>query len=161
MSRLVVAGAVVLLVSVHDAGAQPAKIYVEGGPKEMKEQVLQLLRASSDLLPVPYVRQPEANINLQKKGGANVKCGSAKAFLPGPTASDIVAQFRAWVPGPLAARRTAHAARAEAWSRGLEAAAQALAAQNSTRATSSLVPSNVVGKLLLFGGENHKSIWDV
>jgi len=119
-----------VFLSPLNAGAQPARVYVEGGPKEMKAAVLALMRASSDLDDVPRAAQPEANITLQKKGGANVKCGSAKTFLQGPTAADIVAQFREWLSGPLATRRAQHAARAEYWSQ----VGDALAAQEQQRA---------------------------
>jgi hypothetical protein len=84
---------------------EAARIYVEGGPKDVKNEVLALLRASTDMLPVPYIKKPEANINLQKDGTAKVKCGDANAVLPGPTASEIVQQFRSWLPAALARRR--------------------------------------------------------
>src|SRR4029078_3405894 len=113
--------------------AQPLKVYVEGGPKDIKQQVVARVAASTDMVPVPYAKQPEANIDLQKSGGAKVKCGSAKAFMPGPTPELIVAQFRAWLPEPLAKRRTGHIARAEAWSRALDAlAAGAVATANNS-----------------------------
>jgi len=50
---------------------QPARIYVEGGPKETKAEVLALVRKSHDL-PVSYAKKSEANIDLEKSGGA--KC---------------------------------------------------------------------------------------
>jgi hypothetical protein len=84
---------------------QAARIYVEGGPKSVKSEVLALLRASTDMVPVPYIKSPEANINLQKDGTAKVKCGDFKTVLPGPTAEEIVLQFRAWLPTALARRR--------------------------------------------------------
>jgi hypothetical protein len=136
--------------------AQPAKVYVEGGPRDMKEQVLALLRGSTDLAPVTYARHPEANIDLQKKGGAKVKCGNAKTFLPGPTAAEIVAQFRAWLPTPLAARRAEHAARADAWTRGLQAFAEGMANQSTASSPSHLAAAPASNKLMLFGGQNHK-----
>ena len=77
---------------------EPARIYVEGGPEQFKNEVLSLLRASREMLPVPYIKQPEANINLQKDGTAKVKCGDTRAVLPGPTASDVVKQFGEWLP---------------------------------------------------------------
>ena len=86
---------------------EAARVYVEGGTKGFKNEVLALLRASTNMVPVPYIKKPEANINLQKDGTAKVKCGDANAVLPGPTASEIVEQFRSWLPAARARRRGA------------------------------------------------------
>ena len=165
MGRSVLAAIAVvsLLVSPVYAQAEPAKIYVEGGPKEMKSAVLALLRQQSDMIPVPYAKRPEANINLQKKGGANVKCGDEKTFLPGPTAEDIVTQFRAWLfAGPLSKRRAAHAGRGEkvatAVAVGAVVALVAVAAASSegaAAAPSSSLTTSSSDELLVFGGRNH------
>jgi len=95
--------AVESLIAVNSK--QPAKIYVEGGPKELKNAVLALLRQESVLTPVPYVKQPEANIKILKDGRAEVKCGKVKAILPGPTPDLLVKQFKELLPGPLRQRR--------------------------------------------------------
>ena len=48
-----------VVLAVPSAGyAQPAKVYVEGGPKDIKQQVLALVAASTDMVPVPYAKQP-------------------------------------------------------------------------------------------------------
>ena len=54
-----------------------------GGSKPFRQQVLNLIAATPELVPVSKARggQPEVNLEL-KPGGAAVKCGSAKAFLP-------------------------------------------------------------------------------
>jgi hypothetical protein len=149
-----------LAVLVRSATAQTeaAKIYVEGGPKQMKEAVLTLLRQRTDLTPVPYAKQPEANINLQKSGGANVKCGNEKAFLPGPSAEDIVSQFREWLTnGPLEKRRAAHAARNEKIATGVAIGAIAgiaVAAAAGGGSGYAAAPATSP-ELLVFGGRNH------
>jgi hypothetical protein len=91
------------LIAVNSS--RPGRIYVEGGPKELKNAVLTLLRQESVLTPVPYRQQPEANIKVLKNGGAEVKCGKHKAVLPGPSADQIVQQFKRWLPKPLRDRR--------------------------------------------------------
>ena len=109
--RLIEAETEALRATLPPVQPGPPRIYVEGGPKRMKEAVLAVLRSGftdHGLMPVPYSRNPEANITLQKSGGAKVKCGQVKAFLPGPTAEEIVEQFRVWLPGPLALRRAEH-----------------------------------------------------
>ena len=142
-----------MLARLANAQEEPARIYVEGGPKELKASVLAMLRATTDLQPVPYAKRPEANINLQKKGGANVKCGDAKAFLPGPTAEDIVAQFRQWLnDGPLAKRRAARAARSEAIASAVSNFAAGLA--SASPGALAAAPATTL-ELLLFGGRGH------
>lgn len=156
--RVAVLTAAVIALTARVAIAQdgPAKIYVEGGPKAMKEAVLALLRASSDLNPVPYVKQPEANIDLQKSGGAKVKCGDAKTYLPGPTAEDIVSQFRDWLSnGPLKKRRAEHAARSEAIANAFAAAGAGLSATTPPSNGFAATAAGSSPELLLFGGRDH------
>ena len=110
--------AIMLLVFVAAVEAQPVKVRVKGGDKAFRAQVVALLTDPS----APRASGgADAEIDLQKTGGARTKCGSAWTFLPGPTAAEIVAQFRAWLPGAMESRRAEKAARAEARARGLEA----------------------------------------
>jgi hypothetical protein len=147
------------------AVAQPARIYVEGSPKALKNELLTLLRQTSDLLPVPSFKKPEANLNLQKAGGAKVKCGGAKTLLPGPSAADIVTQFRAWLPTPLAQRRAGQADRdrrntaiAAAIMTGTAVTAAALAGGSGSSAYAAGADAgSSTTKLMLFGGEGHKT----
>jgi hypothetical protein len=54
---------------------------------------------------MPSSDRRQANIKVRKDGSAAVKCGDVKTDLPGPTASLLVEQFRAWVRVPLVKRR--------------------------------------------------------
>jgi len=158
--------ALLMITTIPSVGfAQPARIYVEGGPKAVKIELLTLLRQTPDLLPVPSFKHPEANINLQKKGGAKVKCGAAKTFLPGPSAADIVTQFRTWLATPLAQRRAGQAERdrrnaaiATAIAVGAVATAAALSGSGSSAYAAGAGATGVgeTTKLMLFGGQGHK-----
>ena len=131
----------------------------------MKAAVLALLRASSDLRDVNAFKDYEVTLNLQKKGGAKVKCGNAKTFLPGPTADQVVAQLGEWLPTPLADRRAGQAARdqrnaAIAAAIIVGAAATAIAVNGGggdAAGAGADALAGTAGKLLLFGGEDHKT----
>jgi hypothetical protein len=151
---------VMLSATVVSSSAQPAKVFVKGSPKPLVIEVVTLLRGLPDVIPVSSAAGPDATLDLQKKGGAKVKCGSLQAHLPGPTAADLVAQLRQWIPQPVAARRTARAERSRAWAEGLRAFAEGLNAMNQARATSnasSLAAGASSTKLMIFGGQGHKT----
>ena len=146
--------AIMLLVFVAAVEAQPVKVRVKGGDKAFRAQVVALLTDPS----APRASGgADAEIDLQKTGGARTKCGSAWTFLPGPTAAEIVAQFRAWLPGAMESRRAEKAARAEARARGLEALAVGLAAAGSASPAYTNRSEVPTGKLMLFGGPNHRT----
>lgn len=71
------------------------RIHIIGEPIALKNELLALVRGSVDILPDTI--RSDVYMNVQKTGTANVQCGAAMAVLPGPTASDLVQQLRAWL----------------------------------------------------------------
>jgi hypothetical protein len=157
--RVVASGAATLITATlfsSVAVAQITKVSVRGGDKALREQVITLLGASPGALPPRASGSSDVRIDLQKGGGAKVKFGGAEVFLPGPSAADIVAQFRAGLPGALEAQHAGQVARAEAWARVQEDLAAASMALSAARAES---PLTSLGnrKLLIFGGRGHET----
>jgi hypothetical protein len=112
--RVVASGAATLITATlfsSVAVAQITKVSVRGGDKALREQVITLLGASPGALPPRASGSSDVRIDLQKGGGAKVKFGGAEVFLPGPSAADIVAQFRAGLPGALEAQHAGQVAR--------------------------------------------------
>jgi hypothetical protein len=156
MRGIALVAAVVAFAS-STAFAQATRVHVRGGEKAIREQVIALLSASPGALPPVNSGLADARIDLQKSGGAKVKYGSAEMVLPGPSAADIVAQFRAWLPLALEARRAAQVAREEAQARfreDLTAAALALSAAQSAEGPLTSLRSQ---KLMIFGGRSHET----
>jgi hypothetical protein len=142
--------------------AQPARVFVDGSPKAVAVEVVNLLRGLPDVIPVGRNQSPEVNLTIQKKGGAKAKCDDARAFFAGTSAAEIVAALRQWVQPVVNARRVSRARRAQAWAYGLQAMAQGLnAAAQGRSATVPSAPSALDGssgmKLMLFGGPGHKT----
>lgn len=144
------------LGAAQDVSAQPTKIYVEGSPKNLKAEVVSLLRSTAPPS-VPSAKQPAARIRLKKEGGATVKWGDAVGVLPGPSAADIVGQFRAWAQTAVVSRTRTPRGPGVDWPAVVQAFSQRMARENETRARSGFAAAPLSVKLMLFAGPNHKT----